>query len=1354
MSRVSTAIRSLSPLLAAVLLTAADPDRGLSAADPIAYVVPAGTGGNQDFGGSLGMDFDVELDILVTRFGVFDSLSNGLARPIVAVLYDRDSLVEMARLDFTVEDPGELIGGSRFKDLDTPIDLPAGFHGTMVAAGYGAGELNGNQGVGPLVLTTDNGNCSINFVGTGRFGPAANPGDFPGTPDGGPVNRYAAGTFVFQPQEQPQPRMGIAYVVPAFSFGTDPADPAIPAPASVGLDFDVKSNIEITQLGVFDDASDGLFETLTARLYNRDSLIELATLEFTSAEPGDLVEGSRFKPLAPTVRLPAGFRGTIAVEGFNITDKFGVSPNGLASTTDHGGCQLAFVGSGRTGENAGEYPATVTVGAPNRFVAGTFEFEPTGAIELAQPPSAVQAVAGNLQIDLTWTPPAAGPAVQGYNVYQTKPGAFRKVNPAMLNGTSFSVTAGLLNGIEACFIVRSVALGLESPDSQVACAIPKTNQTAAATFIAYEAPSGTAGNNTIEGSFGLDFKANRDILISRLGVFDDGSDGIIGKVTARLFETPTGGELAAIEFTPESPGDLVGGYRFKDLPALIALPTGFRGTISADGFNATDRSLNQGNGPAPLTSDSGLCSISFGGERTGGPGAFPGSFINAPFALPIAAASFAFGPVTLPAGDPPGGIAYVVPEGTPGNQNAGVSLGMDFDVEGSIEIRRLGVFDDKSDGLFLPIKAQVFDRTNGTELAFLDFTPEDPGELVGGSRFKDLDPPLGLPKGFRGTMSASGYGNAELNGNTHGGLNPVWSTDDGGCLISFVGGSRFGGGPNVFPGTVDGGPVNRYAAGTFQFVKALIAPILPPSNLVLVPGAGKVDLSWQEPVGPPVAASYRLFRAIRPADFVEIAQPTSPSYSDTGLTDGVEVCYKLKAIGPDGQESPETKPICAVPGSSTGGGIISYVVRQGTPGVQAFAGPLGMDFDARVPVQITHLGVFDDGSDGLNLPITARLHDRTTTDVLATLDFTPEDSGVIIGGSRFKPLETPIDLPEAFQGTIAAEGYGPGEQNGNGANLGWSLDDAGCALTFVGTGRFGNPGTGFPANVDGGDRDHYAAGTFIYVPKGTVDPVNTATIAYVIPEFTVGNQEHGGALGMDFDVRADIVVTRLGVFDDLGDGLFRSITARLFDRTTQTELTMLEFTPEDPGDLEGGSRYKELAEPIELAAGFKGTMSADGYGLGEKNGNLGVAGAGTWSTDDAGCAVTFVGSGRFGDPGTPAVFPPNLDGGPVNRYASGTFEYQRKGPTGTKFRRADADSSGTVDLTDAVFVLNYLFLAGATPPCLDAADTDDTGLIDLTDGVYSLNFQFLAGPRPPDPGPDACDVDPTADPLECASGCP
>ncbi len=85
------------------------------------------------------------------------------------------------------------------------------------------------------------------------------------------------------------------------------------------------------------------------------------------------------------------------------------------------------------------------------------------------------------------------------------------------------------------------------------------------------------------------------------------------------------------------------------------------------------------------------------------------------------------------------------------------------------------------------------------------------------------------------------------------------------------------------------------------------------------------------------------------------------------------------------------------------------------------------------------------------------------------------------------------------------------------------------------------------------------------------------------------------------------------------------------------------------------------------------------------------------------------------------------------------------------FRRGDTNADGRVNLSDAVATLNFLFVAGAAPPCGDAADADDTGELNLTDGVYSLNFLFLAGPSPPAPGPESCGADETDDAIECGS---
>ncbi len=88
------------------------------------------------------------------------------------------------------------------------------------------------------------------------------------------------------------------------------------------------------------------------------------------------------------------------------------------------------------------------------------------------------------------------------------------------------------------------------------------------------------------------------------------------------------------------------------------------------------------------------------------------------------------------------------------------------------------------------------------------------------------------------------------------------------------------------------------------------------------------------------------------------------------------------------------------------------------------------------------------------------------------------------------------------------------------------------------------------------------------------------------------------------------------------------------------------------------------------------------------------------------------------------------------------------GSSSVPFRRGDANADGTPDLSDAVFILNFLFTGGRTPSCQKAADTNDSANIDLSDAVYLLSSLFLGGRAPPDPF-QACDLDPTPDTLTC-----
>ena len=87
-------------------------------------------------------------------------------------------------------------------------------------------------------------------------------------------------------------------------------------------------------------------------------------------------------------------------------------------------------------------------------------------------------------------------------------------------------------------------------------------------------------------------------------------------------------------------------------------------------------------------------------------------------------------------------------------------------------------------------------------------------------------------------------------------------------------------------------------------------------------------------------------------------------------------------------------------------------------------------------------------------------------------------------------------------------------------------------------------------------------------------------------------------------------------------------------------------------------------------------------------------------------------------------------------------------PPRVPFVRGDANGDGSIDITDAIFTLGFLFLGGGAPPCEDAADADDRGTLEITDAVYLLNFLFSGGPEPPPPHAVEGE-DPTEDALGC-----
>lgn len=238
--------------------------------------------------------------------------------------------------------------------------------------------------------------------------------------------------------------------------------------------------------------------------------------------------------------------------------------------------------------------------------------------------------------------------------------------------------------------------------------------------------------------------------------------------------------------------------------------------------------------------------------------------------------------------------------------------------------------------------------------------------------------------------------------------------------------------------------------------------------------------------------------------------PTNPDTDGDDLTDNVETDTgnyigpadtgtdplvvdsdgDLIADGVEVEEGSDPNDITSLPGDGFGG-LIAYFVSGATLGNQAYGSGLGMDFDVgEDPVSISALGVFDDSSDGVGegVTLTVSLWERDPLDETLSLgqigpavEFTSASSGRLIGGSRFIDLETPIQLPAGFQGTIMAYGFTEGtDRNGNANGFG-AVNDGGGLISFVGTSRFGLGGVGTYADtLDGGPENRYGAGTFIY----------------------------------------------------------------------------------------------------------------------------------------------------------------------------------------------------------------------------------------------------------------------------------
>jgi hypothetical protein len=165
-------------------------------------IVDGSSNGLQRWQGNLGMDFTVNSPIQIGALGVFDNgqrseLSGTTGNGILVGIFSLTTgqLVSPSVL-FTASSTVAQIGADAFQSV-TPFSLTTGSYSIVTL-----NDPNYNQGFfgGPNIYQTLNPlGGAISFIGSGRYDGNNTTLELPGGIDGGPANRYDAGTFAVTP---------------------------------------------------------------------------------------------------------------------------------------------------------------------------------------------------------------------------------------------------------------------------------------------------------------------------------------------------------------------------------------------------------------------------------------------------------------------------------------------------------------------------------------------------------------------------------------------------------------------------------------------------------------------------------------------------------------------------------------------------------------------------------------------------------------------------------------------------------------------------------------------------------------------------------------------------------------------------------------------------------------------------------------------------------------------------------------------------------------------------------------------------------------------------------------------------
>ncbi len=254
------------------------------------------------------------------------------------------------------------------------------------------------------------------------------------------------------------------------------------------------------------------------------------------------------------------------------------------------------------------------------------------------------------------------------------------------------------------------------------------------------------------------------------------------------------------------------------------------------------------------------------------------------------------------------------------------------------------------------------------------------------------------------------------------------------------------------------------------------------------------------------------------------------------------------------------------------------------------------------------------------------------------------------------------------------------------------------------------------------------------IPAAEGEAGETVSVCFYYLDPTVGGS--GGIQGLSMAVTYDCQLTCDDSGVDLGGGELERLTAEFFSLHCDN----------DPSDGDDCEMVVGMLLDVEAPLDGRTLPATDEYGLlfcvpftisedAEPDTCLdvsfvdGVNGAGQVATENL-VSVDFFEATPLVESCQVCVVDPNLP-----------------------FIRGDCNSNEAVNIADAAAQVGLLFLSDDDhfpAPCHDACDADDTGALNVTDVVYLLNYLFVPGnPAPPAPFPTAGEDPTDDDPLGC-----